>query len=67
MDSDQGIDLENKDGILADYGARLVKRLFAGGKTLDQVVNMIVPTAAAAYGPPSQGVSGVLLLLYKKF
>ncbi len=43
--------------ILKDYGARLVSRLFDGGKSVDEVVWTIIPTAAAAVATQAQGVS----------
>jgi hypothetical protein len=43
--------------ILKDYGTRLVDRLFEGGKSIDEVVWTIIPTAAAAAATQAQGVS----------
>ena len=43
--------------VLNDYGINLIQRLFAGGKSIDEVVWTIVPTAAAAVATQAQGVS----------
>ena len=40
--------------LLEDYGARFLKRLFEGGKSVDEVVSIIIPTAAAAVGTQAQ-------------
>jgi hypothetical protein len=48
--------------ILKDYGARLVERLSEGGKSIDEVVWAIIPTAAAAAATQAQGVSKLLLV-----
>ena len=34
--------------LLQDYGIHLIERLFAGGKSVDEVVSTIIPTIAAA-------------------
>jgi hypothetical protein len=47
--------------ILKDYGTRLVDRLFEGGKSIDEVVWTIIPTASAAAAAQAQGVSAVLI------
>lgn len=47
---------KGEESVLKDYGTRLVQRLFEGGKSLDEVVWTIVPTAAAAGPIQSQGV-----------
>ena len=48
--------MEPYEQVLSDYGISLVKRLFAGGKSVDEVVWTIVPTAAAAVATQGQGV-----------
>ncbi|KKK18240.1 heme peroxidase family protein [Aspergillus ochraceoroseus] len=40
---------------LNDYGSQLVKRLLEGGKSVDEVVWTIIPTAAAACATQAQG------------
>jgi hypothetical protein len=42
---------------LPDYGTHLVQRLFEGGKSLDEVIWTIVPTASAASASLGQAVS----------
>lgn len=39
------------------YGPQLVRRLLRGGKSVDEVVWTIIPTAAAACATQAQGVS----------
>lgn len=41
---------------LANYGAQLVRRLLDDGKSVDEVVWTIIPTAAAACATQAQGV-----------
>ncbi len=41
---------------LKDYGTHLISRLFEGGKSIDEVVWSIIPTAAAAVATQAQGV-----------
>lgn len=48
--------LGSSETILTDYGTNLIKRLFEGGKSVDEVVWTIVPTAAAAVATQAQGV-----------
>lgn len=50
------IGLGSSEAFLVDYGSRLVDRLFEGGKSIDEVVWTIIPTAAAAVGTQGQGV-----------
>jgi hypothetical protein len=40
--------------LLEDYGVAFLKRLFQGGKSVDEVVAAIIPTAAAAVGTQAQ-------------
>ncbi|KAI9928451.1 hypothetical protein MW887_002496 [Aspergillus wentii] len=40
---------------LTDYGPELVRRLLDGGKTVDEVVWILIPTAAAACATQAQG------------
>jgi hypothetical protein len=40
--------------LLEDYGVHFLKRLFQGGKTVDEMVAIIIPTAAAAVGTQAQ-------------
>ncbi|KAG9780764.1 heme peroxidase, partial [Aureobasidium melanogenum] len=46
--------------LLEDYGARFLKRLFEGGKTVDDVVWAIIPTAAAAVATQAQHFTQML-------
>lgn len=48
---------------LQDYGKHLIERFSRGGKSVDNVVAAIIPTAAAAVATQAQGVSTFLLLL----
>ena len=43
--------------VLEDFGGHLIERLFEGGKSVDEVVWTIIPTAAAACATQAQGVS----------
>ena len=54
--------IKGADGreLLKDYGANLIKRLSDGGKSVDEVVWTIIPTAAAAVATQAQGVSTLL-------
>lgn len=52
------------DQVLYDYGTYLIKRLSAGGKSVDEVVWTIIPTAAAAVATQAQGVSGILYKIF---
>lgn len=47
--------ITSSETILKDYGTRLVDRLFEGGKSIDEVVWTIIPTAAAAAATQAQG------------
>jgi hypothetical protein len=40
--------------LLGDYGTRLLRRMFEGGKSVDEVVWTIIPTAAAATATQAQ-------------
>ena len=53
------------ESMLPDYGTRFVQRLFEGGKSLDEVVWTIVPTASAA--GPIQGQAVSLFTLVSQF
>ena len=46
--------------MLQDYGVNLIKRLFDGGKSVDDVVYAIIPTAAAAVATQAQHFSQML-------
>ncbi|KIW18357.1 hypothetical protein PV08_02645 [Exophiala spinifera] len=46
--------------LLEDYGIRFLKRLFEGGKTVDEVVWTIIPTAAAAVATQAQHFTQML-------
>lgn len=48
------------EDILKEFGTRLIDRLFEGGKSIDEVVWTIIPTAAAAAATQAQGVSSLL-------
>ena len=50
--------LGSSEQVLHDYGTHLIKRLFEGGKSVDEVVWTIIPTAAAAVATQAQGVRG---------
>ena len=45
------------EAFLSDFGAKLIDRWSQGGKSVDEVVWGIIPTAAAAVGTQGQGVS----------
>lgn len=51
----------------ASYGPQLVKRLLGGGKSVDEVVWTIIPTAAAASATQAQGVSSHSPSMYLMF
>lgn len=46
--------------MLQDYGVQLLKRLFEGGKSVDEVVWTIIPTAAAAVATQAQHFTQML-------
>ena len=46
----------SSEKVLRDYGTHLIERLSAGGKSVDEVVWTIIPTAAAAVATQAQGV-----------
>ncbi|KAJ9651806.1 hypothetical protein H2198_008931 [Neophaeococcomyces mojaviensis] len=46
--------------LLQDYGIKLIERLFEGGKSIDEVVWTIVPTAAAAVATQAQHFAQML-------
>lgn len=46
--------------LLGDYGVRFLQRLFEGGKTVDDVVWAIIPTAAAAVATQAQHFTQML-------
>ena len=48
--------------MLQDYGVNLLQRLFDGGKSVDDVVWTIIPTAAAAVATQAQHMSQMLNL-----
>lgn len=48
--------LSSSEKVLRDYGTHLVERLSNGGKSVDEVVWTIIPTAAAAVATQAQGV-----------
>jgi hypothetical protein len=48
------------DKMLEDYGVQLLKRLFDGGKSVDEVVWAIIPTAAAACATQAQHFTQML-------
>lgn len=45
------------DRVLRGYGLELVERLLGRGKSVDEAVWSIIPTAAAASATQAQGVS----------
>jgi hypothetical protein len=49
--------ITSTEKLLKDYGSRLVDRLFEGGKSIDEVVWTLIPTAAVASATQAQGVS----------
>jgi hypothetical protein len=46
--------------LLQDYGMQFLKRLFEGGKSVDEVVYTIIPTAAAAVATQAQHFTQML-------
>ncbi len=46
--------------LLEDYGTHFLKRLFEGGKSVDEVVSTIIPTAAAACATQAQHCTQML-------
>ena len=46
--------------LLRDYGVHLIQRLFTGGKSVDEVVWTIIPTAAAAVATQAQHFAQML-------
>ena len=46
--------------LLSDYGVRMIRRLFEGGKSVDEVVWTIIPTAAAGVATQAQGWAQML-------
>ncbi len=54
--------LGSSEPILSDFGTRLISRLSEGGKTVDEVVWTIIPTAAAAAATQAQGVCALFIL-----
>ncbi|KIV87049.1 hypothetical protein PV11_02620 [Exophiala sideris] len=54
--------------LLADYGTKLLSRLFEGGKSVDEVVWTIIPTAAAAVATQAQHFTQMLdIYLQEKY
>jgi hypothetical protein len=54
--------------ILGEYGTRLIRRFFKGGKSVDEVVWTIIPTVAAAVATQAQHMSQMLdLYLSEKY
>ncbi|RFU82151.1 fatty acid oxygenase [Trichoderma arundinaceum] len=51
----QILGMETVDKLLSSYGDRLIQRLLDGGKSVDDIVSTIIPTAAAASAPQAQG------------
>lgn len=47
-------------GLLDNYGIKMIERLFEGGKSVDEVVWTIIPTAAAGVVTQSQGFAQML-------
>ncbi|KAK3937994.1 heme peroxidase [Diplogelasinospora grovesii] len=47
--------IASSDGVLRSYGAELVERLLGRGKSVDETVWTIIPTAAAASATQAQG------------
>ena len=50
----------NSGKLLGSYGTMLIQRLFAGGKSVDDVVWTVIPTIAAAVATQAQHVSQML-------
>lgn len=46
--------------LLGDYGVKMIRRLLKGGKTVDEVVWTIIPTAAAGVATQTQGWAQLL-------
>lgn len=51
---------ETAQHLLGDYGVNMIRRLFKGGKSVDEVVWTIIPTAAAAVATQAQGWAQLL-------
>lgn len=51
------------EDIVPQYGAELIKRFSAGGKSAEEVTWALVPTMAAAVGTQAQGLAQVLNML----
>ncbi|KAG0652625.1 9,12-octadecadienoate 8-hydroperoxide 8R-isomerase [Hyphodiscus hymeniophilus] len=49
------MDIVPTETVLKDYGSHLIDRLFEGGKSIDEVMWAIIPTAAAACATQAQG------------
>ncbi|MCJ1472897.1 hypothetical protein MMC13_001546 [Lambiella insularis] len=58
--SKEKIGLSAGEQTLHDYGTHLIQRLSAGGKSIDEVVWTIIPTAAAAVATQAQGLAQLL-------
>ncbi|KAH0556381.1 hypothetical protein GP486_005695 [Trichoglossum hirsutum] len=54
--------ISSTDPGLSDYGIHLIQRLFEGGKSVDEVVWTIIPTAAAAVATQAQGFAQMMEL-----
>ena len=52
----------NAGKLLADYGTKLLKRFFDGGKSVDDVVAQLLPTMSAAIATQAQHASQMLNL-----
>lgn len=50
----------SKEQVLPDYGTHMIQRLFDEGKSIDEVVWTIIPTAAAAVATQAQGLAQLL-------
>ena len=61
------IGMGNQDTALRNYGTNLVQRLFKGGKSVDEVVWTIIPTAPAAGPIQGQGVRFPPILIHVYF
>ncbi|MCJ1470995.1 hypothetical protein MMC07_009643 [Pseudocyphellaria aurata] len=56
----EALGLSSSEQVLRDYGKHLIERLSEGGKSIDEVVWTIIPTAAAAVATQAQGLAQVL-------
>lgn len=59
------LDMSSSGKLLSDYGRRMIERLIRGGKSVDEVVAEIIPTAAASLPLQAQAMVQILDLYMK--